>query len=764
VLFALLTGAFFASILTSPPQQRIGGVDITHYFEWIHRFIRAEFLAGRIPLWNPYNYAGIPFAANPQCTVFYPPSWLVLLIPVVHAHKWMIALHVLLAGSFMHLWLRLLGVNRIPATIACLPWMFGSYVMANAAVGHLTMIFTMTWLPLAAYCYERSFRSNRARWLFWTGLVLGTQILAGEPQNCYYTVLVVAGYGLVRWVFDESVDRPSWHPARYGKWLAGLAMIGAIAALASGIQFFITAEYMIHSDRAGNSLDFAVNRSFPPSSFLGFLVPWSSDLYGLTFGTEKESWYFVDLNWEFTGYVGVFTLVLAGLSVCVRRNRPLLAVQVLAAFAVLLMLGGYTPIYALLYRVLPGLQLFRIPARAIVILVWAISVMAAFGLNWLLDESVERHRANRWRRIAMGVLTLLATLAIIALIGIGVGKAVPKGSQWWRTAYEPLSFAEMTFLGPIVLPLAGLLLLTVLPRLSRRLIAVCVALLIAADLWWAVPDFHLQDPSPRQEYQLRFLANLRTANASVEPFRMDAPPHQMSPSLALEARVESINGYWPLALGRFYRFVHAMRGLDCPTRDRFQFNELIYDPKQPFPLRIMNVRYALSTQPADRPPHWLANERSLPRAWLVERFEVIPDEQAALERLRQPGFDPARTVILEKDPGFALSPADSPLGSCTARKPDGDGLDIETNSARPSLLVTSEIFYPGWKAHIDGEPAPLLRADDVITALRLPAGRHRITLRYEPASFLFGCITTGICGLVAVILWATSRRSRRVAY
>lgn len=736
----------------------MGGVDIEYYFQWIHQFAKDALLGGRLPLWNPYNYGGLPFAANPQCSVFYPPSWLYLLMPVIHAHKWMIALHAYLAGVFMHLFLRRIGVSQTAAVVACLPWMFGSYFMANAAVGHITMIFTMTWLPLAMYCYDRSLQGGGRQWLFWTGFVLGIQILAGEPQNCYYTALLVSAYGLIRSLANASAAGKWWQPARHARWLAGLALVGGVALLASGVQFFLTAEYISHSDRMASTYEFATNRSFPPASLLGLLVPWCNNMDGLGILIRENLWP-VDLGWEFAGYVGILTLVLAALSFNVKRNPPLSAARWLLLGAAILMLGKYTPIYRLLYAGLPGLALFRIPARAILIAIWALSVMSAFGLEWLFQPGARNWQARRWRAIWASLLAIVLGLQVVVFCFVGISKYVPVGRPSFISLPKGLELSDPAIVVPAALLVTNIVLVVVLGKLPRKAALVGVSALVAIDLWAAIPSFNLDTYVPERDPCLQSLSKLFGRSAD-RPFRLDASPVHMPANLALGARVENINGYWPFALGRFFRFVHRMRGYPCPTMDRHQFNESIYDPQEPFPLRVMNVRYCLRRNAKSKAIEVIEGPRCLPRAWLVERFETIADEQAEIDRLRQPEFDPATTVILERNPGMALSPAGELIGTCSARKLDGGGLDIATNTNRPALLVISEIFYPGWRARIDGQPVPLIRADDVITALSLPAGGHRITLRYEPLSFKLGCASTGTCLLAAVGLLMTGRRNR----
>lgn len=81
----LLAAVCFAPLIFSPIGQRIAGQDIAYYLCWLNQYTGDELLAGRLPLWNPYVYCGIPHAANPHVTLFYPPTWLYLLVPVISA-------------------------------------------------------------------------------------------------------------------------------------------------------------------------------------------------------------------------------------------------------------------------------------------------------------------------------------------------------------------------------------------------------------------------------------------------------------------------------------------------------------------------------------------------------------------------------------------------------------------------------------------------------------------------------------------------------
>jgi Bacterial membrane protein YfhO len=131
----------------------------------------------------------------------------------------------------------------------------------------------------------------------------------------------------------------------------------------------------------------------------------------------------------------------------------------------------------------------------------------------------------------------------------------------------------------------------------------------------------------------------------------------------------------------------------------------------------------------------LRNLRACPRAWLVSEAEAV-DGEAALSRIRGTGareFDPRRTVLLEVEPralpqlsGGAI--ADDNAARIVVYEPNR--LTIETSAAVPSVLVVSEMFYPGWVATVDGRAARIDVADYLLRGVALPAGRHRVEMRY----------------------------------
>jgi len=152
------------------------------------------------------------------------------------------------------------------------------------------------------------------------------------------------------------------------------------------------------------------------------------------------------------------------------------------------------------------------------------------------------------------------------------------------------------------------------------------------------------------------------------------------------------------------------------------------------------------------------NERALPRAFVVHQAETVGSHDAAWQRIHESGFDPAETVVLEDGQPLAVQ-SDAPAEVNVVRY-ETNGLEIAVVSEAEGYLVLSDPFYPGWQAELDGEPAPILRANYAFRAVRIPAGNHRLTMAFRPASWSLGLLISGLT-LVALVAAAVVSALRR---
>ncbi len=161
------------------------------------------------------------------------------------------------------------------------------------------------------------------------------------------------------------------------------------------------------------------------------------------------------------------------------------------------------------------------------------------------------------------------------------------------------------------------------------------------------------------------------------------------------------------------------------------------------------------------------NRQVLPRAWLVHQVEVQPDAAAQVQRLRDSGFDPARTAVL----GAPL-PTQRPLptvrpppeaDTVTITRYDPETIEIATQSPAAGLLILSDQVFPGWEATVDTQPGAILPADHALRGVYVPAGAHTVRFQYSPRSFQWGALLTGVGLGLLLLLSAWPRRKELFA-
>jgi len=168
------------------------------------------------------------------------------------------------------------------------------------------------------------------------------------------------------------------------------------------------------------------------------------------------------------------------------------------------------------------------------------------------------------------------------------------------------------------------------------------------------------------------------------------------------------------------------------------------------------------------------NVDTLPRAFCVPTAHSVATDDEAVAYMQRAEFDPAREVVI-KDQGSGIGdqagspdhlviPARGTASDCQLVTYEPEHAMIDTNVAQDSYLIITDAYFPGWNATIDGQPATIERADLLFRAVKVPAGQHRIEMRYEPRSFAVGAVISIAAWLVLIgrAVFGFVRARRRV--
>jgi hypothetical protein len=390
LLFVLL---LFAPLLFTNRVLATG--DILDYV-YPHRSYAAEALRnGRIPFWNPYLFMGVPFLANPQSAVLYPLHWPLSWLPVTAQVYWSAALHLWILGVGGYALQRRWG-NGWPAGLVTGLLLAGSGLLGGM-LGHLNQINGAAWLPWVLLGVEASRLASgwRPALLGAAAIALATtlMLLAGHTQTLYIVLFgcgLWAALPLLLWSWrrlrrkDPLVAQDSWAGA-----LRPLAMLAAGVAtgtLMAMPQLLPVLELSGLGLRSGGLawLD-ATSFSLKPLQLPFTLLP----TYGLV---SLEAIFQTPAYTEFIAYIGVAGLALAALGIWKGSGPARLCGVLLLAGGLVLAAGRWSPLYLALFQVAPGFDLFRAPARWLLLYTMGAALLAGGGVQWLLG----RRRGRRW--------------------------------------------------------------------------------------------------------------------------------------------------------------------------------------------------------------------------------------------------------------------------------------------------------------------------------------------------------------------------------
>ncbi len=480
--FAVLACLFFGPILFT--NAILTGYDTFTIF-YPHRAEAARaLLSGQLPLWNTGHFLGAPLLANPQVAVFYPFNWPFLLLAPGLSLAATMAFHFVLAGFFMCLFCRsAIGMSRSGAWLAGVAFAFGGFM--GQQTGHLNQVSVATWLPLVLLLGKNAWTRRSPASIAACALAIGLQFLAGHTQESYM-ILVALGLYVIFLAIEQYGVRRMLSGLRGFVAIAGaVALGGALAA----VQILPTLELSGLSIRSGGlSFRQASSFSLNPLDLLLALLP--------NYAAAPPN--------EMAGYIGVAALVLALTALRWSAKRRLVTfLAILAGLALLLALGRYTPVYWAAYYGLPGVGLFRVPARWLLLYSFAAAALAGMGLDALLSVARSLDPRPLLRPI-------LAVATVIAL-------AVAVGARW---LHIPPPTVMLTW-AVIVLVVAALIYVR-LPACRPLLFSGIVIVLCVGELYAAGRHLEYNRYSaPESLTALRpAAAYLQTQTTAENPFRI----------------------------------------------------------------------------------------------------------------------------------------------------------------------------------------------------------------------------------------------------
>jgi len=737
VFLAILCTIFFSNILFSGFEKIVAGHDIVVHHYYARVFARESLLKGLLPKWNPYEYAGMPFAADPGNCVFYPLNKLFLVMPVAKAIGLNMVFHVLLAGAGMLLLARSLGMQRTGGLIAAVTFMFSGYFIDRISVGQETLVMCSAYVPWIFFCYEKG-RDNGLIWSLLGGVLVGLQILTGAFHLVLCTAIFVFVYCIARTLQGSSGTRLK----ALLDGMCCLLVMGGVGVALSAVQTIPSIELILNGVRAQAPSEFVSAFSFPPKNFIHFLLP------HLNVGAARSTV-------EYACYVGVLPLALALSGLASLKEPQERAMAAVAIVALAVMLGACTPLFSVLLRIAPGLNLFRIHVTAVVGILMVSAVLAGFAWERIFYAPAAESRKMRGRMacITGAFFIVIAVAAVLywsgklmltvdspapsAPFGFFVAKRASISSLWHPMAFLPIAAVCVTFVASLLLRS------TCDTGMKYMLIGLTIAdlyVMSTGRIRMMDVDYLTRDDKLIQSVK---------SDPADEPFRVWFPQDIFFGSRAKLFGLFDVNGHNALGIRVFEEYLTALTGIR-PVRKPpdYEMDERIFMEESFFVNNILNVKYFSIQRGSDDLAFYRADS-FFPRAFYVSDYILGSPEEFLAS-----GIDPEAMVMLHEQPPVAPEPPgvhslDAARVAITAYRND----EIELSVVAPSdgFVVLSEVYYPGWQAEVDGAPTPVLRGDFLLRVVPMTQGVHRVKLFFAPRSLFVGIVISSLT-LISVAL------------
>ena len=698
------------------PASQFSDIAISHYPNGLY-LQRSLTEQGQVPLWSEGILSGYPFAANPLAGLYYLPGLLALPFPLPLGFNLLVALHLMWGGLGMYMLLRSEGLDEGPALFGGLLFEACPKLFAHFGAGHLTLLYAVPWTPWLLYaqcraagCLKPAGQPALVRLM--PGLVLGVIALA-DVRWAAYAGLAWLAYSLRPAVSPRVAPERVWQRATQ----MGAALLGnsLLAGLVAAPLLLPLLEYAGLSTRAALTAQDSLTQSLSPAQLFGLFFP------------------YLRAPAEWTLYPGAAAMALFCLALAYPPARRRAAFWIgLVTAALLFSLGSYLPPLAVIAR-LPGLDLLRVPPRALFLAGLGFAAVAAYTLDGLLRatpvEGVGAHRHP------LTNLALFGVLVFVVLIGAGVAFSA-------QLATLRVQFGWGAALFSLAL---GLVFLARSRRVRPAWLMVLFMLLGVGELSAVNAVGLVFRPFIDVLNEGAGAASYLATREDVRPFRVYSPSYSLPQQVAGLYRLELADGVDPLQLAVYAGYMSTASGVPANgysvTLPPFANAEPATDNRGYLPdprrLGLLNVHYVVA-------------EYALPGSQmrLLARFGET--------RIYENPFSLPRAWV---------QPPDSPPG---VNLTDTPAVELEPNrvtvrAARgPGLLVLSELAYPGWTVRVNGQPADVQVVGGLLRGVRLGAGQHTVVFEFRPTRMVVGLALAGLAWLFVLGLAIWQGAGRRV--
>ncbi len=699
---------------------------------------------GSYPLWQPWSFSGMPTVeAFTYLNGLYYPGVFFSLFQIDGLALQLF--HFVFAGLGGFVLLRYFKLHDVAAFLGGAVFMMTPYMVTMFVYGHGSQLMTASYMPWVLWAALRLLDNMRPFDMGILALLVGFQLQRGHVQIAYYTWLLLALLIVLKVATDFSAAKSFRKSAMFFVALC----IGAVIAASVYLPVYEYTPFSVRGAGSGGgaAYEYATMWSMHPREFITCLLPGAAGFGGITYWGNMP---FTD----YPNYAGFVVLCLAAAGLIAERRQSF--IWFLAGTTVLMVLLAFgrffSPVYDLFYHFVPFFSRFRVPSMSLIVVSMNLALLAGFGLHAIVRGVGGRgFRVLKWAALVLACTALLFLLAEKPIEDFlrSLFPAPPVESpelagmidrvRWdlWRNG-----FYVMVFIGGLF---AALLWLRSKIIIGQGLAGVLITLLALADL--TVVGLQVVSPSPGSlrssrlisgsDIEKAFAEDSVTGFLGAEPgvFRIYPAGRLFSENKFSVFGLESAGGYHPAKLRIYDEVLKVSKNLAHIDL-----------------LRMLNVRYLLSSSPLDHPlldvvhtgdlhlvrgPVEVSIYRlsgAMPRAWFVSEGIAQEKDTDVYTRLLNGGIDPATAALVENASWQGSRKFGGGRISSIELFPEQIRLLVEADER--AFLVLSEVYYPKrWRVTIDGREKRIFRTNGLLRGVQVPKGEHEIVFTFDRGGF-----------------------------
>ena len=702
--------------------------------------------------------------------------------------------------------LRAFDFRQTLAALGSIMWAFSSYFLIIIAAGHLWKVMALAYLPPMIAGIVLAYRSRYLSGFIVTALFTAFEIKANHVQMTYYYLFIIL-FMVIAYLAKAVREKQLTGFMKSTGIVAAAAVIGIAINLSS---LYHTWQYQKESMRGKSELvkkdaanqtssgldrDYITQWSYGIDETLTLLVPDAKG--GATVPLSKNATAMAkadpqiqsmipqlyDAIPQYFGtqpgtsgpvYVGAFVLFLFILGLFIVRGSMKWALLAATVLSVLLAWGhnfmGFTNFFL---DYIPMYAKFRTVASILVIAEFTIPLLAALALKKIVDEPEVLTKQMKFVYISLAL-----TAGVALLIALFPGMMEPFVSDQERqmitsiqgmdgntantilsniaTMREAMVSADAWRSVIIILIGFALLFLYKMKKLRAEYMVICMAVLCLVDMW-QVDKRYLNDEMfvPKSERDMPHQAT-STDLAIMKDKSLDYRVLNLASNTFNENETsffhKSIGGYHPAKLRRYQEMIDAyiapemQAAMQAIAAKNGNMQEV--DGAKVFPvLNMLNTKYfILPLQGGATMP--LQNIYAQGNGWFVDKINYVADANAEYAGVGK--IDVRHEAVADKKFESVLGKAQSndSMAKVKLVKYEPNNLQYTIESKKGGVVVFAEIYYPGWTATIDGQPAELGRVNYILRALNVKAGKHTVVLDFHPTSIS----TTETIAYIAIVI------------